>query len=104
MSVLEVADHVAASKLGQSVAEIPLTVIPQGYYLKRSGSVIVKNADHLWIPHYQSRGFEHLGLVKDITLQDVEACVYLRAIGGITEPVKKARKKRKKKLKKGENA
>lgn len=99
MGILEVSDHMAAAKSGAPLKEIPLVRIPLGYYMKPNGDVIKKNADHLWIPHYEFRGLELLGLGKDITLETAEACVYLRAIGDITEPekVKKTRKKRKKK-------
>jgi len=108
MSVVTMQDQIAITSSGQQVRDIPnLRTIPLGYYLDRNGEVALRKADPLYIPFYTARGNEFLCYEKDMTLHDAEACVYLRAIGGIQidEPVKKVRKtrKRKKNLKKGGN-
>ena len=106
MGVVTMQDQIAITSSGQQVRDIPdLRTIPLGYYLDRNGEVSLRKADPLYIPFYTARGNEFLCYEKDMLLHDVEACVYLRAVGGIQidEP-KKARKKRKKKnLKKGGN-
>lgn len=96
MGVLEMSDHVAITSTGQQLKEIPLRTIPFGYYLDRNGEVAARKADPLYIPFYKDRGNEFLCYEKDMSLHDVEACVYLRMIGGIPK-TKVKRKKRKKK-------
>ena len=96
MGVVTMQDQIAITSSGQQVRDIPnLRTIPLGYYLDRNGEVALRKADPLYIPFYTARGNEFLCYEKDMSLHDVEACVYLRAVGGITEKPK--RKKRKKK-------
>jgi hypothetical protein len=101
VALLTVSDKIAMAGTGQQIEELPkLHTVPYGYYLKRGGEIGRLQADHSFIPHYAAKGHEFLGFEREISREDAEACVWLRAAG----TVKKVRKNKKKKLKKGENA
>ena len=95
-TLLRQQDHIAMMTTGQEIADLPkLNTVPYGYYLHRDGKRVARlQADHTFIPFHAARGLKFLSYEKDHTLEEVEALVYLQAMGGI--PVKKTRKRKKK--------